>query len=594
MAISSGNTIIGSLQHEQEVHRLDSDFSTWTLEKILSLWQILMVFGASGWCVALSYFCGSQRRKVETLDFFLSSLFGIFLIIYFVLCLNFMAPLGRNAGIWMVGVGLVPFTLKFFSSESWRQQVFLFFTVTVLVSLVWRKIGYGYDPGLYHMPYMEWIASYSVPLGLANLEGRLGFNSAWLLFVSGIRVDSILEWRHFLLAEIAIAALPLAWLTHRFLAQWQDDRGDFKFLDFSSLVILLLFLTFLGGIYPGTDIAANVFAFCCWVLFSDAMLGRGEASKASNFSHSFFTISLLATMSVSAKLSLLPILVLPVIFLWKQGVEGAVRILKSGWPWLILLIVFWILWALRGFMLSGCFLYPAASSCLDVSWAVPVSQVERMSSVITAWARVPGPTSMQYAAPFNMDWFQYWIGPFLRSPLFTLCASLIGLGLLSLALANYRKQPILSRASAGAVWVNSSLIMALMGILFWFFKAPHYRFSWAFFAIAGTVMIFHSLTVVNFSMPQVNFPKFANRLKWMVCLGVVFLGSILSIHNRPRPEMPNPEATIVFSANGWEVYKPVAGDQCWMHFPCSPYSIKTLVVERDGARLTFRRPQDTP
>lgn len=47
------------------------------------------------------------------------------------------------------------------------------------ISTYATSAAWNFDSGLYHIPAIRWIADYRLPLGLGNLHGRLGFDSAW-------------------------------------------------------------------------------------------------------------------------------------------------------------------------------------------------------------------------------------------------------------------------------------------------------------------------------------------------------------------------------------------------------------------------------
>ena len=69
-----------------------------------------------------------------------------------------------------------------------RRTIFALIGFATLYSVRFIEAGPSYDAGLYHIPYMNWVSAGPAPFGLANLEGRLGFNSSWLMFDAAFRM----------------------------------------------------------------------------------------------------------------------------------------------------------------------------------------------------------------------------------------------------------------------------------------------------------------------------------------------------------------------------------------------------------------------
>ncbi|MCC7278094.1 MAG: hypothetical protein IT487_07230, partial [Chromatiaceae bacterium] len=162
----------------------DKLIGPWGLDKVLTLWPVFIVFSIAGWGVAFQTVTKARLIEREEKDLFVCAFIGMVVVTLLAMTINLEFPLGVNPGIWFVGIGVIPFIYMLFRETLWRFQALILFLATVFISILLRHTGFSYDAGLYHIPYMTWMANEAVPLGLANLEGRLGFNSAWLAFCS--------------------------------------------------------------------------------------------------------------------------------------------------------------------------------------------------------------------------------------------------------------------------------------------------------------------------------------------------------------------------------------------------------------------------
>ena len=193
-----------------------------------------------------------------------SAFYGLFVVTAGALIANFAFGLGKNPGPFVVAVGLILFLILFVfhrRSALQRQQLLVLTLVVPVVCLLTGEITFSSDAGLYHIPAMDWVAHQPVPFGLANFHGRLGFDSAFLLFESPFRSESRLAWSHISIIEIAVRSLVVAWIADRLLTEGgTDGLGAKPLLYAAALVVVLAFLTRFGR--TSTDTTANLLAIC--------------------------------------------------------------------------------------------------------------------------------------------------------------------------------------------------------------------------------------------------------------------------------------------------------------------------------------------
>jgi hypothetical protein len=145
---------------------------------------------------------------------------------------------------------------------------------------------------------MSWIAEEPVPYGLANLEGRLGFNSAWLMYVSALRLDDFLGWHHVVHAEVVIRTLFFSWLVWRFAVTWCGDWSEKSLL--YALAMVFGFVMDPGR-HTSTDVAANLCALLAWVTFCELWSDERDGKSVSR--HRLAILTTLVAFACSIKLS---------------------------------------------------------------------------------------------------------------------------------------------------------------------------------------------------------------------------------------------------------------------------------------------------
>jgi hypothetical protein len=120
-------------------------------------------YGAAGGAIFVRKGSGDQSW-----DLFESGFVGVFLIAAGTLVSNFFVSLGTNSGPYVLFSGVALFAIfQWRNRFQWNQLHLLIFVVSI-VSCKPGNIELGYDTGLYHMSFMNWVAYQPAPLGLAH------------------------------------------------------------------------------------------------------------------------------------------------------------------------------------------------------------------------------------------------------------------------------------------------------------------------------------------------------------------------------------------------------------------------------------------
>jgi hypothetical protein len=375
-------------------------------------------------------------------------------------------------------------------------------------------INRNYDTGLYHAAAVKWTATYPAVKGLANLHGRLGFNSAYYLYAAMLETGPFFQRAHHAANGLLLAVLLLQSLFCLVRLAEARDRttrpGDLFHALLLGPILLRAFGRNLCSLSP--DLAV----FALGIVASGRLL-RALTEPALNGGHGrwrLWALALIGCVGITVKTSLAPLGVLaPAVAFGVWSCRGHSSGRGHGLRMLAVAaaIALAVLgpWAARGIVLSGYPLYPLALGGADVAWRVPRSLAMSEANWIKSWARRPGAAWTEVLGTWT------WFRPWLRG----LPADVVRAGLLvssvGAAAGVYR---LLAGRRAGARFPKAwpFLVPAAGSLIFWFFTAPDPRFAgaaWWVLAV-GTVV----LVAVEWNLPS-------GRLRWFdaALCGAVFL-----------------------------------------------------------------------
>ena len=328
--------------------------------------------------------------------------------------------------------------------------------------------GYCHDTLLYHLAAVRWVADFGSVPGLANLHGRLGFNSALHplsgLFGApfGIAIGSEFANPVIVLCTCAVLLQGIRLNRKAFFAQGSIYAGLLL-----PLILSQLFSQCLSS--PQPDVAGVAIAILVtWhlreVIFETETLPEIEQS-------SFLRVLMAGSLVVMLKLSYAALglaaaaLVTLVILIRRR------RFIAILLP-VLLVFLSSIPWVCRGYITSGYPLYPSELGAIHFDWTVPPEAASSDKKWILSWARDPTRDADSVLA--NNDWLRPWLTTTLSDPLVLKSVVLGAAGL------------ILSLISAPGRWHQGSfrqcgflIAPILFSLVFWLLTAPDPRFAGA-------------------------------------------------------------------------------------------------------------------
>ncbi|HEV2488403.1 MAG TPA: hypothetical protein VGT03_01230 [Candidatus Acidoferrales bacterium] len=456
-----------------------------------------------------------------------------------------------------------------------------------------------FDTGLYGEPSIHWIISYPAVPGLANVHGRLGFNSAVFLCIAALGQGfwNGLGFHLFtgmILAAMWTAVLP-AW--QKILRHSPENRARAADWFHAILVIPAAMWSAREQIAGApTDVPANaVCLIAAGILFTQLERGResmdGSDRRQSNIE--LVVAAMLLALAVSFKLSTLVFAALGWVICavcLLAGNREACNRLKWLAGAVLLPAAILLPWLARNLILTGYPFFPAAVLGIPADWRVPKAAADLMVSWVHSWGRNP---DARVAETQGWSWFAPWLLRTIRMREQFQIPLLLSLGGIAAALAaRVRAAPSERRRW---LWL---LAPSVAGVAFWFIESPDTRFGAA--AIWTTGATLGALGIVNLMAISKRPPARIFAAGILIAAAWCLFSFDWQESYRPflkvRGFISLPEARVVprRTLSGLVVYVPSSGYQCWdAPLPCTPYFDPTLRLRkpeelRDGFRAEGR------
>jgi hypothetical protein len=512
--------------------------------------------------IRCSYLNNEFFENQNHLMLIISGIAGMAIVTTITTIINFFAPINLTISLILVTIGVFSFYIcrKNITSNFYiYEKIYLMFLAVIIylvVPLVWIS---WYDTGMYHLPTIKWIIESSVPLGLANLHGRLGFNCSWFVLSAVIdQMVSYLNKPYFLINAILYffySSTIMFVIIRKFFVR-KMDNGNLKIkisdnnkINKINLSDIFLILSAVSLIYPGLMFLSSPtpdFPIMIFTLFTLFLL---ICDIEHNLSEDFFIFvaTSVSMYAITVKLSSLMLIFTVMLFFifrnWlkrhllnKNQKSDKNRKNTSNIPLFIIICSFSLLvpWMIRGLLLSGCLFFPFLVGYFpNLPWAVPAPLAISEVKWTQAWARLPAPDSL--SSLNNWDWVKGWLLRYLNFdgwshlpwgditslseihnsydliiqniiyafiyPVSELYVPLIIFitGVFCLIFFAYNNLRYVKEVLIKHIIYLIPLIISLSGILFWFYSAPDLRFGFGFIYsfVLYTISIAAMLYITN-------------------------------------------------------------------------------------------------
>ena len=557
---------------------------------VISLVLLILVMWAA--CAGLligvgSIVLGWFRLKYSIIDSFW---IGLALSVGILQIWHLFEPVDLTVDLLLVCIGALGFvrnrsrllTMLRQTGEIGFSAIGIYFLV--VLSLAFRAIGpcEHFDTGLYGATAVRWIVTYPVVPGLANLHGRLGFNSSVFLCVAALGQGLWRNAGHHLFHGLLVSGFwaTIAGGTVRVFRARTTSATDW----FHAILVIpcTYWTTHARVVGTMTDLPATIVCLVATgILVKEFEDARSAENGTTEVTPNIAIAMILLALAITFKLSIS-------VFAGLLWVTGLVLHLQFARPsklrfklisFAITISIILILgWASRGIILSGYPFYPQSFGGIDVNWKASILSCKWMIAWIRSWARTP-------MADLADTQGYHWIGGWIRRSILGREEFQIPVGLTLIGGIGFL---ISERPKKGHRWLFL-LIPAVVSLIFWFIQAPAPRFAEA--ALWTTAAIL-SIAAISGIMS-------ANKNPWLprtFCLAIVLIAAWCTAPHRllsyvylpllrSGEPLTMPKARVVptKTTSGLVVFWRRNGQQCWdAPLPCTPYYDKTLRLRQEG------------
>lgn len=303
-------------------------------------------------------FCGyGHLIKTENEKNFLEEVFlGSIIITFFITLIHFFTKITLTISVLILILGLIIFLIKNNNKKKYIKFIFYFFLTLIFLSPIFLNQKYHEDLGYYHLPYIIGLVENKIIFGFANSNIAYNHNSIWLNIMSLFYVSK---------NNFNFINLPSFLIYSFFIIFYIRENLNAKKIFISNYFIIIslfyLIIKFTRISEYGNDLPASIFSILSIYYF----LKFSETEMLKNKLNNYFFCFSFAIFSILIKLSVLPILLLPLFLLLKNFkiIRNEIFKLNSLFIYLLVIIFF-----VQQFIYTSCFIFPSNFTCIETAW----------------------------------------------------------------------------------------------------------------------------------------------------------------------------------------------------------------------------------
>ncbi len=494
-------------------------------------------------------------------NYSLQLIFGLILISFFALTLNFFLPLNSFYNSILIVFSIIIILSnrdKFFKKEF---LIFCLISTIIIFLLIANSNVYRPDAGLYHLPYINMLNEEKIIIGNSNLHFRFGHTSI-IQYLSAISNNIIFGLNGIVFPSALIASAIIINFLYNLTYYLNLKKLNFHFFFLLSVLIFIFYKMNRYSEY-GNDAPAH---FLLFLLVSE-IIKNFETIKSNEILNYF----ILAVFIIMNKIILLTCIFLPFVFLAKK--ENFKIIFNRK---LIFIIFFVLIWITKNILVSGCVIYPLKFTCnKNLVWS-NMEKLEKIAIENEAWAkgwpefRIENSKVKKKEFASNFFWLETWFNNHFLKILKILIPYIILLVVLLFIFRDKKKK------YNSDIYTKILSLICIIGIILWFYKVPNFRYGYSFIIVLISI-IFSVLGCKYFKTE--NFSKIKYFILILLTAFVVKNMSRIifedkNYYNYPWPKfysfnyennIKNNEYKII---NGKKIYFPDDGYCMYSKAPC--------------------------
>ncbi|HPY75399.1 MAG TPA: hypothetical protein PLB63_08340 [Planctomycetota bacterium] len=351
-----------------------------------------------------------------------------------------------------------------------------------------------FDTKAYHATIIKWMNHYPVVPGLANLHGRLGFNSLYLHLAAGMNVSIFYR-------QVA-SLLPALFYCTFFNLFFYEFLHHKRYQIFSLIMMVWCLATHHIVIYLTLNLNYDnsCMMYIAIVIYELMLIFDQRKNQTTDETMSMNLLFFLASISFCIKqmgaINVIFVFFIALYFLYKDkwsSLRSDVEVYESRifyksvlidiFSLCALPIFLFIIYIIRNLIQTGYLLYPLPYFRIEFDWTVPHHIIQRIYTEILYY---PIYVVMNRSIPLEeiaqnmsfIEWFPYWISYHVRKHYIYCIITVIGF-IVNVYLIIRHKDKYL-------FWLW--LIMCI-NIVFWFVSAPFLRFGNVFLCLLFAISL---------------------------------------------------------------------------------------------------------
>ena len=453
-----------------------------------------------------------------------STIIGLsgFIFIYFLSSIiNFFLPLNKYVVLIILIFGIIILILN-------RKKVALLFKkydIVLIISLLiftcfipFRWLQY-YDTGLYHLQAIKWLSSVKLPIGLANLISRIGFNSSWFT------VNAVLEQSVLLLKVPFFISNAICIFYYGINIVFSFRELIKKNIKLSNIFCVLTIIPWLLNAISSSSSSSATDSPVIFFTFIIIILIISLFEKIEKNSHLFIYISIFSFFAITLKISsIILVLSIPVILFMNFFSKNRNFINRNEIFGGFLFSLILIPWLITGIFISGYLMFPISFTRINsLNWTLPSKIANALQDNIEVWAKAPG-TSTPISFT-NYSWFKDWIT---RFTIFNKIVVILIIFYVIFQVFHLIKKNINKYSLNDKTAYRLPLIISIIGVVFWFLNAPDMRFGSGYVFSLLLLLIGYNIYNMNLiNNLHIFFFKIKNNRKYNLIKKIILTAGII-------------------------------------------------------------------
>ena len=480
---------------------------------------------------------------------------GISLIGNILIILNLFLPIKSSINLIFLLLLLLPNLLitNFNLIEvSNFYRLFYYLIIPAILIISSYDTSWHYDAGYYHLNHQNWLRESNMILGTVNIFWAFGMSSVYEYISAILWIDKSFILIHFL-TLIFIQTIYI-FLIDNFRS---STYKDLKYVSFFLLIYSLIDNFGVNGGRNGfiyiqgvtkQDMPVGILIFII-VLSCLLIIKYKDINNAD-----IFTLSLISLFVVQIKLSSVIIiypLIIALVSIYKPKIKKNYKLLISALP----SVFFGIVWLIKGYFTTGCFLFPLASTCINnFDWYVKNSTASFESVTTTASYSL---IDYLYSSKSISEWWNYFYS-------FKINRTVILNFFISFLILYLVKKIFFSSEKQNKVLNFTLYSFILLNITYLILYGPTPRYA------IGICLLSVGVLGISVSKPkfEINYNLFSVMAIFSVLL-LVRVSSYQTFLSDPSIAIFNPVGLAKYEYRYDDWVLPDEGDQCWINLKCT-------------------------